>query len=511
MAEKIDLAQQLERLGADDPLVKQAWLEALQAKRQKEHYVKYWTPNSPGQREVFQKFSPATKVFVVRGGNRSGKSDLGAAVTTAWGLGKDHFINEPAWEWVKSLPIPEPPSNIWVVGLDFAVIRDVLWSEKLRNGATHPPFLPKDESLITKVSDSEFWLQLANGSRITCKSADSGREKFQGASVDFIWIDEECDEEIFNECYQRTVDCKGKMLITLTPLADVSSGSRVPWVFDLYEDYKAGVTKDVEFVSLSVLDNPCVPEDEKERLQEKWAGHIEERARLYGEFVQRAGLVYPQWNPARHVVKRFQIPKSWLRVAVIDPAPTGMTACLWGAVEPETNNMFLYREYYESDLPVSEHAKSIILRSGGDLVDIWLIDPKAGAQKQADSHKSIAQLYKEAGLPVRLAEVGEDYGMAASIEYLNATTQAVSRHPKVFVFEDLKNFQWEITRYVWGFYGRGDLKGLSKEKPIKRHDHLMNAFQYLCAYRPRTRARVSLLTSQAQREFSKLNSYTVPN
>ena len=504
---KIDLQAHLKAFSPVDGL---AILEALETRRRQEHFARYWQPNSPGQWEAARNFTPDIKVFVVRGGNRSGKSDLGAAITVAWALGKAYFENEPAYQWVKDLPIPEPPSNIWVVGLDFSVIRDVLWGEKLRNGGSHPPFLPRDESIVTKASDSEFWIQFANGSRITCKSAEAGREKFQGASVDFIWMDEECDEEVFNECYQRTVDCGGRILVTLTPLNDISSAAKIPWVFNLFEDFKSGKTKNVRFASLSVIDNPCVPEDEKRLLLEKWAGHPEERARIYGEFVQRSGLVYPMWKVERHCIKRFQIPKSWPRIACIDPAiSSGTTACLWAAIEPDTNNLYLYKEYYEHDQPVSEHAKSIILRNTGDHVDTWLIDPKGGAQKSGDSYKTIAQLYREFGIPVKYAQVDEDYGVAASMEYVLATTFAQSRHPKVFCFQDLKTFQWEMSRYVWAFFGRGDLKGLSKEKPVKRHDHLMNAFQYICAMRPKGRTGLqSLRTREEKIEFAKMNSYT---
>lgn len=502
---KIDLSAQLSQL---DPENRAAFLNALEAKRKENHYIKYFQPNSPSQWEVPRKFDSTKKVFVVRGGNRSGKTEIGAAITVAWALGKDYFNNEPAYEWVKNLPIPEPPSNIWIVGLDFTVVRDVLWGEKLRNGGSHPGFIPRDDSLTEKISDSEFWVQFTNGSRIICKSADSGREKFQGASVDLIWIDEECDVEIFNECYQRTLDCSGKILTTLTP--GLRTGEAfVPWVHELYEDYKAGKAKNTEFVAISFLDNPVIPDEEKDEAKRKWAGHIEERARLYGEFIQRTGLVYPMWNADRHVVRRFPIPKSWLRVASIDPAiSSGTTAVLWGAVEPETNNLYLYREYYESDLPVSEHAKGIILRSMGDLVDHWIMDPKGGSQKNGSDYKSILQLYKEHGIPARLAEVDPDYGIAASIEYMQATTQATSRHPKVFVFNDLTNFQWEISRYTWAFYGRGEMRGTTKGKPIKKHDHLMNAYQYLCSMRPRSRVRAILSFPEAQREFSRLNSYT---
>jgi phage terminase large subunit-like protein len=457
-------------------------LAMMREKRMATQYVKYWQATDK-QASAIKQFGPDVKVFGFLGGNRSGKTEIGTFIDVAWALGKEAFRNEPAWEFVKDLPIPEPPNNIWVVGLDFPTLRDVIWGEKFRRGRGHPALIP-DESpfLKKKPNDTDFQIFFANGSVITGKSADSGREKFQGSSVDLIHIDEECEVEVYDECYQRTVDCEGRILLTLTPLTDLASGVRQPWVFDLHRDWKRGITKDARFVQLSVLDNPYVPEVEKEKLKLKWAGHPEERARLYGDFVQRSGLVYPMWSSS-HVVAPRRIPEDWLRIVSIDPAATGTTAALWGAIEPRTNNLYLYREYYESDSVVSSHAKNLLLRNSGDAVDIWIIDPFWGRQRNAETHKTGLQLYRESGLrSLRLADVGsDDYGLSASFEYLNGTLDKTSRHPKVFIFDTLVNFQEEIVHYVWDTFQKGEMRGQSKEKPIKRNDHLMNAFQYMCA------------------------------
>jgi len=484
-----------------------ALLDKLHEKRRDSQYVTYWEPTAQ-QAVAIKRFTGDKKVFGVIGGNRSGKTELGTFIAVAWALGKKFFEDEPAWEHVKDLPIPEKPNIIWIVGLDFSVVQNVIWREKLRQGRNHPAFLPKDPDLV-KVRDGDFQVHFANGSAIYCKSADSGREKFQGASVDLVWIDEECEVDVFDECFQRTVDCSGKLLVTLTPLTDISSGVRTPWVFDLYEAHKRGQT-DLEFVQLSVLDNPFVPEEEKTRLLAKWTGHPEERARLYGEFIRRAGLVYNMWDPARHMVKPFRIPDGWRRIVSIDPAATGVTAVLWAAIDG-ASNVILYREYYEKGEVVSEHAKSILVRNAGDPVDIWLIDPKWGTQRNAETHKSNSQLYREAGIPVRLAPVGEDFGLNASLEYVNATVTPGSRHPKLYVFNDLDKFRWEIEHYVWGMFQRGEMKGLSKERPMKRDDHLCNAFQYLCTLRPKSKAGgAGTLSDEQMRHEAFLNSYTTP-
>jgi phage terminase large subunit-like protein len=497
--------EQLKRFDKEEQL---AIIEALDDKRRKENYVKYWEAQ-PQQAPHFKEFTKELKIFGILGGNRSGKTEEGVFIDVAWALGKKYFEGEPAYEYVKDLPIPEPPNNIWIVGLDYGLLKNVIWSEKLRQGRGHPPLLPRDPDIVKRVVDGEFQVYFTNGSIITGKSADAGRDKFQGASVDLVHIDEECEADVFDECYQRTADCAGKLLLTLTPLTDVASGVKTPWVFNLYEDMLRG-QKDIKFVKLNVLKNPYVPEDEKVRLIEKWKGNFEESARLFGDFIQRSGLVYPLWKRSIHVIEPKPLPRQWRRIVSIDPAATGTTAAVWAAIEPGTDDLYLYKEYYESNKIVSEHAKDILVRNGSDPIDIWLIDPKWGSQRNAETHRTGQQLYRENGIPVRLADVNyDDYGLNASREYISATLDKSSRHPKVYVFNDLKKFQWEIERYVWDYYARGDQKGLSKDKPLKRNDHLINAFQYLCCLKPRGRKTGAWLRDEAsQKQAAALNSYT---
>lgn len=498
-----------ETLRSLSPTDRLAVLEAYERKRREDGFIRYWSATE-AQRPLFGQFDEQTKIFGVLGGNRSGKTEIGAFIALAWALGRDYFRDEPAWEWVKALPIPEKANNIWLVGLDFPTLRDVIWREKLRMGRNHPPLLPKDQKVVTKVSDGDYQIFFANGSVITGKSADSGREKFQGASIDLAWIDEECDAQIFDEVYQRTVDCRGKVLLTLTPLTDVASGVKEPWVFDLYEEAERGRV-DTKFVKLSVLDNPYVPEEEKVRLKVKWAGHSEEKARLYGEFIRRSGLVYPMWDKSKHVVTQQVLPKNWRRVVTIDPAGTGTTAALWIAYEPGTDNQYIYRGYYDDNKIVSEHARSILMRNGGDPIDIWIIDRQWGSQRGPENHKQNYMLYREAGIPVRLAEVEQDYGLNESREYLTATIDPAPRHPKTFVVDDpsLKPFIHEMEHYTYDSYSKGPMKGMGKDKPRKKDDHAMNAWQYACAMRFRGKRYSGMpKDEEGKREFSRLNSYT---
>jgi phage terminase large subunit-like protein len=365
-----------------------------------------------------------------------------------------------------------------------------------------------------KIREGDYQLIAPDGSTLTCKSADSGREKFQGASVDLVWIDEEPDVSIYDECWQRTADCGGFILCTLTPLTDTSSGAKVPWVFQRVTESRDG-NPDIKVCQLSVLDNPYIPSKEKDRLKVKWSGHAEERARLYGEFIQRSGLVYPMLKKGLHFVEKKPRNKDVYRVACIDPAATGPTACLWAYVEmsPWSNqipgDITFYKEYKLPNQVVSEHAKNILALNGGDPIDLWIIDPVGGNQRNAETHKTIAQLYRDAGIPVRFPNLEEDFGREVTREYFTATLDATVRGPKAVIEDDLKLLEEELFGYVWDFYARGEKKGLSKDKPLKRNDHLINCLQYICGMRLRgKRARYGDLSLEQRQQMARNNSYT---
>ena len=146
--------------------------------------------------------------------------------------------------------------------------------------------------------------------------------------------------------------------------------------------------------------------------------------------------------------------------------------------------------------------------NAGEAIDIWLIDPRWGAQRNGETHKTGAKLYQENGIPVRLAPnivESNGYGINPSIEYLNATLNPTSRHPKA-VFFNLPEVLDELDTYSWAFFSKGENKGRSKDKPMKGNDDLINCFQYICAFRPRARGARS--TYIPDRENVRFNSYT---
>ena len=67
-----------------------------------------------------------------------------------------------------------------------------------------------DQAIITHVKG---WENI-----VTFKSYEEGRQGFESEAVDFIWLDEEPNKSIYDECMMRLLTTKGSLLLTNTPL-----------------------------------------------------------------------------------------------------------------------------------------------------------------------------------------------------------------------------------------------------------------------------------------------------
>ena len=148
----------------------------------------------------------------VFGGNRSGKTECGAVECVYMARGIH--------------PYRENRTDVcgWVVSLSQQVQRDVAQKKILH-------YLRRDwiEDIVMLSGRKDApehgiidFIRVKNAlggtSVIGFKSCDQGREKFQGASLDFVWFDEEPPEDVYAECRMRVLDRKGDIFGTMTPL-----------------------------------------------------------------------------------------------------------------------------------------------------------------------------------------------------------------------------------------------------------------------------------------------------
>ena len=267
--------------------------------------------------------------------NRSGKTDAGAyigATMARYGDQSDSVRAVGAKD--SSITVRDRATSGWVVAVDFPTSRDVLQPKYFNNGfvpggASHQPFIPDSEIEDWRAGDQI--LKLKNGSLIGFKSAESGREKFQGAGKDWVHFDEEPRKELYEETVIRVEG--GRVLrvfgtCTILPPEGVAGG--VSWLFpQIIQPWQAGNLSDVGIFTASIYDNPFILPEEIRRLEGIYPeGTVANRIRLKGELLPGMGgaRAYSNFTEQLHVKSQPSIhprrPLCWIWDFNVEPMVT---------------------------------------------------------------------------------------------------------------------------------------------------------------------------------------------
>lgn len=198
--------------------------EAL--RRTKDPFYQYLPYNNrrdgkPSWQWRFLKAAPDYKGRIALGGNRIGKSMMGAFECWLAITGKHPY---------KKFPVN---GKLWICASDFGKIRDI-------NLPKFELFLPSNYKLGSYYSkqDKIWWVEGEGRSwKVQFKSAESGRRAFEGDDIDIMWFDEEMPQEIYTECMMRLIDRSGIWFMTATPVlgtAWLKAKTEEEAVFDTY-------------------------------------------------------------------------------------------------------------------------------------------------------------------------------------------------------------------------------------------------------------------------------------
>jgi|GEM_PF-142183 len=325
------------------------------------------------------------------GGNRSGKTECGA-VEAVWMLRGIH-------------PYRKNKDGVfgWVVSPTFAMSRDVAQSKILYY--LNPDWIEDVVMLEGKASnpgggviDYILVKNVFGGvSKLGFKSSEQGRIRFQGASLDFVWFDEEPPEDIYDECRMRVLDKKGDIFGTMTPLLGLT------FVYNKIFLNEGGDDQ-IWHIGMEWADNPYLDKDEVDALSSSLSDDALE-SRRYGRFINNQGLVYSEFDQRIHVIEPFNVPKEWYDNLSIDPGLNNPLSCHWYAVDGD-GNVYVIAEHYEKGQTVDYHA-GVIKRICDELG--WhrdsfgrvgaLID-SAASQRTLAAEKSVVELFLDEGIQV---------------------------------------------------------------------------------------------------------------
>ena len=134
-------------------------------------------------------------------------------------------------DWWKGRSFDRPAIG-WACGVTGEVVRDTVQRVLVgRSGEHGTGAIPKDAlaELVSARGTPDLLDTIQRQSRlgrqsvIGLKTYASGREKFQGETLDFVWFDEEPPIDIYTEGLTRTNVGANPVWMTFTPLQGVSS------------------------------------------------------------------------------------------------------------------------------------------------------------------------------------------------------------------------------------------------------------------------------------------------
>lgn len=417
----------------------------------------------------------------VFGGNRSGKTECGAVECVYFARGIHPYRQN------------KKDVSGWVVSLSQQVQREVAQKKILRY--LRPDWIEEIVMLSGRKDSPESGVidfirvknVLGGSSYIGFKSCDQGREKFQGASLDFVWFDEEPPKDIYEECRMRLLDKKGDLFATMTPLKGLTF---------VYNDVYLNRFNDPEiwYSFMEWSDNPYLDEEEI-AVMEKCLDEGALQSRRYGKFATSEGLVYPEFDERIHVIEPFSVPKEWQDTISIDPGLNNPLSAHWYAVDFD-DNVYVLFEHYEAGKDVDYHAQKI--KEICDLLG-WKRDSRgrisalidsASKQRTLASVKSVAELFYERGILVN-PDVEKDLfsGIARVKSYLNQKNGL----PNIYIFNTCKHLIRELKGYFWG----------SGDVPRKADDHALDEMRYYLMSKPK-KAPLALQKTAIQKDKEQL-------
>jgi len=156
------------------------------------------------------------------------------------------------------------------------------------------------------------------------------------------------------------------------------------------------------------------------------------------------------------LVGDFPIPDHWPRAYGLDVG-WNRTAGVWGALNRESDCLYLFHEHYIG------HAEPAVHAQGLKACDDWIpgtIDPASNGRSQHDGQRLI-ELYRGLGLKLESADNSVEAGIYEVWQRMASG--------RLKVFKSLQSWRAEFRLY------RRDEHG----KIVKEKDHLMDAMRYL--------------------------------
>lgn len=367
-------------------------LETLEAvdERQKFRKLDFYVPY-PKQR-MFHDLGATKRERMLMAGNQVGKT-YSAAAEVAF-----HMTGEYPEDW-KGRKYDKPSSG-WICGESSTLVRDgpqkLLCGKAGVNADFGTGLIPKSSfadkpSLARGVTDAYDTIQVThrtNGiedgiSTASFKSYEQGREKFQAATLDWIWADEEPPDDVYGEMLARITATNGMIFMTFTPLKGRT---------EVVIRYLDEPSQDRAVVNMTLEDAQHIKPEDRAKIISGYKRH-ERDARVKGIPMLGSGAIFtePEENIAEATIR--EVPYYWAKLWGIDFGighPFGAVLLLW---DKDNDVVHVHHAIRMADALPIQHCAAM-KKVGADVPVAW---PQDGTAREK-SGLVVASLYKKENL-----------------------------------------------------------------------------------------------------------------
>lgn len=396
----------------------------------------------------------------------------------------------------------KPPIDLWPVGVDYGHgIAADLWPLFDTLAAGFPELAG---ALVLRTPDAGGRrynvgqrnvpgkiVVLANGSRITFKSADSKTDKFSGTPIDWLGLNEEIPEDVAEESRRGLVTRGGHCAVAATPVRGLD------WIRRLEDRPTTAVIRAsmLDAVEAGIADEQAVRD---------YLDSLPPRQRLVrelGDYAALEGAVYPEFARATHCAQArdgglwlgddrladWPLPATWPRRWAIDFGFANPCCPGVAVLDPWTGRVWIETVYYQRHVGPSEWARY--------LKELREATPQLQGMPIVADHGSGERFEIErAGTPTVPAAKGpESVSAGVGLVQRWLWKRLEDGHPKLVLVEDENYTHPELGRCDGAGRDRGGLRwefenyaypestGLldPRDQPRKKNDHGMDMIRYL--------------------------------
>ena len=303
----------------------------------------------------------------------------------------------------------------------------------------------------------------AGTSRVTIKTYDQGRLRWQGETLDWVWFDEEPPEDIYFEGTTRTNARGGIVTLTFTPLKGMSAVVR-----RFLQEKPAGTA----VVNMTIHDAEHYTPEQRAAIIAAYPSH-EREARTNGTPTLGSGRIFALADEVL-AEPQMAIPAHWPRIAGLDFGWDHPTAAVWLAWDRDNDCVHLYDAYRVREATPAVH--SLAIKARGEWIPVsW---PHDGLQHDKGSGEELAKQYRKYGVKMLKDKATHAPDKTATPPQKEGEGGNGVEAGLMMMLDRMQTGRFKVAKHLADWWEEFRLYHREDGKIVKTGDDLMSATRY---------------------------------